>query len=103
MTNTEILHALHRFVHEVNFYHSQVIDTSDRKKLDAIFQLRIKLAFISRLKPERYPAQVLIIAKDLCFILPYKTDPQHYEQREKLRILLESCRENIKVQKPQLA
>jgi hypothetical protein len=91
------------FVHEVNFYHSRVVDTTDFKKLDAIFKLRIRLAFISRLKPERYPAQVLIIAKDLCYILPFKPDPQYYEQIEKLKIMLESCRENIKAQKPQLA
>lgn len=103
MSNTELLHKVHSYIHEVNFFHSRIVDTCDRKKLDAIFQLRVRMAFISRLKPERYAVQILIIAKDLSYVLPNSNYPAYYVQREKLLTIINSCKENIKAQKLELA
>lgn len=96
MSNQELLLQIHKYLHQVNFFYSTVIDTCDRHQIEKILDLKKKLGIISALKPSRYPIHILIIQQELKQVLPSKKYPVYFEYSKQLEELFTCCRENLK-------
>lgn len=96
MTNQELLQQVHIYINETNFFHSKVVDSIKRHKLEKILNIKKKICTISSLHSSRYPLNILLIKHDLQDVLPYRKYPIHYQYSQRLQTIFDNCRQKIK-------